>query len=138
VLPTTRGPTSACTDPRPGVSAGRREAVSARARNASAALASTTAPRSVLLGADDLLALVQEQRLVRRVADEQPVDGGALVELLDERAVLDRGGECTVLKDGRPPEDRVDGERADDLRLAEGERGGERVHAGGSVPAWGI
>ena len=86
--------------------------------------------RTVLLGADDLLALVEQERPVGRVADEQPVDGGALVELLDERAVLDGIGERAVLEQRRGAEDREDGERADDLRLAEGELGGERVHAG--------
>ena len=59
--------------------------------------------RAVLLRAEHLLALVDEQRQVGRVLDDQVVDGRALVELLDEGAEAGGGREGAVVERGSGP-----------------------------------
>ena len=87
--------------------------------------------RAVLLGAEDLLALVEQDRLVGRVEDEQVVDLGVLLELLDRGAGGAALGEGHVLLLRRGSEDREDGERPVDVRIAEAQGLGEVVLQGG-------
>ena len=76
---------------------------------------------AVLLGAEHLLALEDEQRQVGRVLDQEVADRRALVELLDERAELGGLGEGAVGQPRLGPDDGKDGERRHVLRRAEGE-----------------
>ena len=87
---------------------------------------------AVLLGAEHLLALVDEQGEVGGFLELEVADAGALVELLDERAELDRAGERAVGELAGAAEDGKDGEGACDLRFAECEVLRDRGHAGQS------
>ena len=84
---------------------------------------------AVLLGAEHLLALVDEQREVGGVLEAQLADGGAAVELLDEGAELDGLGEGAVGELPGAADDGEDGEGAGGLRGGEGEFLRESGHA---------
>ena len=83
--------------------------------------------RPVLLGSEDLLALVEQDRLVGRVEHEQVVDRGVMLKLIDARAGGASLGEGHVLLLRCRPEDRKDGERAVQVGLAEAQGLGEVV-----------
>ena len=87
--------------------------------------------RPVLLGAEDLLALVEQDRLVGRVEHEQVVDLGVMLELLDRGAGGAALREGHVLRARRGSEDREDGEWSVDVRIAEAQGLGEVVVHGG-------
>ena len=82
--------------------------------------------RAVLLGAEHLLALVEQDREIERVVDDQVVDARATAELLDGRASLHGLRERHVSHRWRAIGDqREHGERSDDGRLSDGDLGGE-------------
>ena len=90
--------------------------------------------RPVLLGAEDLLALVEQDRLIGRVEDEQVVDRGALLELLDRGAGARPWANDTYSAPRRGSEDREDGERPVDVGIAEAQGLGEwSCRAGAAV-----
>jgi hypothetical protein len=77
--------------------------------------------------------------LVAGVADEHVVDVAVLIDLGDERAVLDGLRKAAVEKSRFGSEDRVDGERTGDLRVPEAEpNGGVGVHGEKSSRPCGI
>ena len=81
---------------------------------------------SVLLGAEHLLALVEQDRDIERVVDDQVVDARAAAELLHGRAPLYGLGERHVSHRRRAIGDqREHGERSNDGRLGDGDLGGE-------------
>ena len=84
---------------------------------------------AVLLSAEHLLPLVDEQREVGGVLEAQLTDGGAAVELLDEGAELDGLGEGAVGELTGAADDGEDGEGAGGLRGGEGEFLRESGHA---------
>ena len=92
--------------------------------------------RAVLLGAEDLLALVEEEGKRRGVVDDEVADGRAALELGDGRAVVAPVGERGVLEARLGSEDREDGEGAGDVGLAEAELAGEEVAQGAG--RWGM
>jgi hypothetical protein len=75
----------------------------------------------VLLGAEDLFALVEQDRDVGRVDDHEVVHGRAAVELLDDESASAAIGERDVLERGRRPEQRAHGERAVHVGRADAE-----------------
>ncbi len=79
---------------------------------------------AVLLGAEDLLPLVEQHRLRAGVVDEQVIDRGAALELADRRLRV-RVGEGDVLETGNGAEQRIDREGARDVGLADLDRRGE-------------
>ena len=82
--------------------------------------------RSVLLGAEHLLALVEQDRDVERVVDDQVVHARPAAELLHGRALLDGLGERDVAHRRRAIGDqREHRERPDDGRLGYGDLDGE-------------
>jgi hypothetical protein len=70
---------------------------------------------AVLLGAEDLLALVEQDREIRRVGDDEVVHGGAAGRLGHRRAERRSLGERAVRQPGLGPEQREDRERAGDV-----------------------
>ena len=75
---------------------------------------------AVLLRAEDLLALVEQDGRVGRVEDDEVVDRRAALELLDEQRRARRPwANDDVLERGRRAEQREDGERAVDVGFAE-------------------
>lgn len=92
--------------------------------------------RAVLLCADDQLTLVEEDRLIGGVVDKHVVDVAVLGGLGDERAMFDGLRKTAVKKLRLRPEDRIDSERAGDLRVSEMESdGGFCGHRREVVPA---
>ena len=82
--------------------------------------------RSVLLRAEHLLALVEQDRHVERVVHDQIVHARPAVELLHGRALLDGLGERDVAHRRRAVGDqREHGERPDDGRVGYGDLDGE-------------
>jgi hypothetical protein len=78
--------------------------------------------RPVLLGTEHLLALVEQDRDLERVVDEQVIDAGAGLKLGDRRTALERVLEREVARDRRGVGDqREDRERPGDVGAVDGE-----------------
>ncbi len=91
---------------------------------------------AVLLGAEHLLALVEEDGAAGRVLDQQVVDRRSASELADAKAVGDGLGEGEVVLARLGPEEREDGERAGDVGLADAKRLGEQAREGRILGGW--
>ena len=84
--------------------------------------------RAVLLGAEDLLALVEQDGQLERVVDDEVADLGAGRELLDRDAAPAALRERDVVELGRAVGDqREHAQRPHDVGVGDGQRGGELV-----------
>src|SRR5690348_17224669 len=97
-------------DPRPGVPATLLNAADRDVQLDSDRYQHGLIYRAVLSRAEDQLALVEEDRLVGRVANLHVVDRAMLVHLRNEGAVLDRLRQAAISQSRLGAEDRKDGE----------------------------